>query len=147
MSRMTIGRKAEAQISSQSSTRGFDISARPIATICCWPPDNAVRGLVAALASGPGTARRSLRATSGPAAAAVVADEQVLLDAERGKQLSPLRHHGDAALHDVGRRQRADRLAVESDRVGRVREHAGDGSQQRRLAGAVGADDGDGLAR
>ena len=35
---MTIGARP-SEISSQSSRRGFDISARPIAAICCWPPD------------------------------------------------------------------------------------------------------------
>ena len=49
MSLMTTGARPRL-ISSQSSTRGFDISARPIATICCWPPDSAVAGHCAPLA-------------------------------------------------------------------------------------------------
>ena len=80
------------------------------------------------------------------AGAAVAADQQILLDAERREQPAAFRHHGDAALHDVGRRQPADRLALETDRLARRRQHAGDGLQEGRLAGAVGADDGDGLA-
>ena len=35
--------------SSHRRRRGFDISARPIATICCWPPESDVLLLVAAL--------------------------------------------------------------------------------------------------
>ena len=73
--------------------------------------------------------------------------EQVFLDRKRRKQLSPLRRHGDAARHDIGRRQRADRLAVENDLRRLVLQHAGNRAHQRRLAGAIGADHGDRLAR
>ena len=38
-------REAEADLVAEQQ-RGLDISARPIATICCWPPDSAVPGLV-----------------------------------------------------------------------------------------------------
>ena len=48
------------------------------------------------------------------------ADEQVFLDRQRGKQPAPLGHHGDAAHHDVGRRQRADRLPVQRNRAARA---------------------------
>ena len=80
-------------------------------------------------------------------APAVGADPQVLLDAERREQAPPLRHQGDAEPHDLGRRQAADRPAVEHDAAGLCRQEAGDGLEEGRLAGAVGADDGERLAR
>ena len=40
MSRITIGARPRLS-SSQSRMRGFNIRLRPIATICCWPPENA----------------------------------------------------------------------------------------------------------
>ena len=43
MSRMTTGASPNDS-SSQSSIRGLDIKARPIAAICCCPPDNDVAG-------------------------------------------------------------------------------------------------------
>jgi len=43
--------------------------------------------------------------------------------------------------------KRADVLAVEADMVRCIADQAGDRAQQRRFAGAVGTDHGDGLAR
>ena len=77
----------------------------------------------------------------------VGADDEVLLDAERGEEPPPLRHHRDSEIDDRRRGQRADGPAVEADGVGRVPYDAGDGAEQRRLAGAVGADDRHRLAR
>ena len=76
----------------------------------------------------------------------IAADAQVFLDAQRGKQPSPFRRQSDAALEDMRRRKPADRLAGEAHRLARRRNEAGQGLQQRRFAGAVGADNGDGLA-
>ena len=66
--------------------------------------------------------------------------------AERRKEPASLRHERDTAAHDVGGVAMADRLAVEDDARGWPGEQPGDGLQERRLAGAVGADDGDRLA-
>src|SRR5439155_22887508 len=52
----------------------------------------------------------------------------------------------DAALTALGGRHVGDILAVEPDRALRRRQHAGDEIEQRRLAGAVGADQTDDLA-
>ena len=41
----TIGGARPSDGSSSSSRRGRAISARPIATICCWPPDSSPAGL------------------------------------------------------------------------------------------------------
>ena len=79
MSRTTIGARPRL-ISSQSSSRGLDISARPMATICCWPPDS----------DGAGWSRRSpsigkqlvdALEIPRPAAAELAADQQIFLDA------------------------------------------------------------------
>src|SRR6187401_773426 len=43
MSRTTIGASPRL-ISSHSSNLGLDINARPIAAICCWPPESAGAG-------------------------------------------------------------------------------------------------------
>ncbi len=40
---MTTGARP-SEISSHISSRGLLISARPIATICCWPPESDVLG-------------------------------------------------------------------------------------------------------
>ena len=74
----------------------MDISARPMATICCWPPDSDVLG----------TWRRSrqhreqvvdARQVPRSRPAELAADQQVLLDRERGEQPAPFGHERDAA--------------------------------------------------
>ena len=40
---MTTGARPRLS-SSHKSTEGLDISARPMATICCWPPESDVEG-------------------------------------------------------------------------------------------------------
>src|SRR5262249_26256789 len=61
----------------------------------------------------------------------------VLEDAAPGQQDRALEHHADVAP------RAADRLAVENDMAGLVIEQAGENAQQRALAAAAGADDGD----
>ena len=65
MSRTTIGARPRL-ISSHSNSFGFDISARPIATICCWPPDSAVLGSLRRSAS-TGNSSKTRRSDHGPA--------------------------------------------------------------------------------
>jgi hypothetical protein len=60
--------------------------------------------------------------------------------------LPPLGHQRDTAGHDLGGLHAADGLAVELDHLARRIALAGDGGHERRLARAIGADDGDGLA-
>ena len=144
MSRMTTGARP-SESSSQRRRRGFDISARPIAAICCWPPERSVAGTSAML----GEHREELVDAverPGAGAAAMGAEPEVLLDREAREQPAAFRHHGDAQAHDLMRGHRADGAAVESHHVVAAGERAGDRAQERRLAGAVGADDGDGLA-
>jgi hypothetical protein len=78
-------------------------------------------------------------------APAVGADLEVLLYAERRKQPPPLRHQRDARAHYLCRGQPANGPAAEDDAFGRRRQQADKGFQERRLAGAVGADDGERL--
>ncbi len=78
--------------------------------------------------------------------AAVGADQQVLLDGQRRKQPPALGHQRDAEAHDLGRAERADRLAAEINAPGLARQQPGDGLEIGGLAGAVGADDRHGLA-
>ena len=76
----------------------------------------------------------------------MAAEQKVFLDREARKQPAAFRHHGNAEPYHFVRRLVADRLAVEHHHVGRGRQRAGNRAQERGLAGAVGADDGDGLA-
>src|SRR5262249_13328439 len=69
------------------------------------------------------------------------AHAQVLVDGEMREDVDLLRHVADAErLHPV-RRDAADRRAAEADGAAMRAEEAEDGLEQRRLAGAVGADD------
>ncbi len=57
------------------------------------------------------------RQTPRPRPPELAADEEVLLDRERGEEPAPFRHEGDAARDDRMRGRIADRLAVEQDRI------------------------------
>ena len=85
-----------------------------------------------------------------PVLVAVAADEgakaQVLLDGQRRKDLAVLGDHRDAPAHDRLGCQPGDRLAAEGDRALARRQHAHDSQKRRRLAGAIGADQGNQLA-
>ena len=135
---MTIGARPRL-ISSNRIRSGLDISARPIATICCWPPESAVRGRVAALREDREEAVDRLQRPRA-LAAELAADEEVLLDRERRKEPPALRHQRDAALHDLRRGEAADRLAAVAHHLRLDADQAGDRLEQRALAGAVGAD-------
>ena len=144
---MTIGARPRL-ISSHSRTRGLDISARPIAAICCCAARQA--SCVAACRRSRSDRKQRVDRVERPwprVVPAVAADQQVLLDGQRGKQPPPLRHQRDAELDDLGRAPaRRSALPSSTHAVGACRNQAGDGFQKGRLAGPVGADDGDGLA-
>ena len=78
----------------------------------------------------------------GPADAAVLAEHHVLGHGERFDQPEVLVHHADARLDGIPRRVELDRLAVQRQRalVGSV--EAGEAVGQRRLPGAVLAEEG-----
>ena len=123
----------------------MDISARPIAAICCWPPESE-RGRAPAMLGEHREQFVDAGERPGTGTSAVGAEQEVLLDREAREQPAPFRHHGDAPPHDLMRGASADRLAVEYHHVVAAWQRARDRAQECGLAGAVGADDGDGLA-
>ena len=139
--------------SSSSSSFGLAISARPMASICCSPPDSSAAALRAALLEhreqvvdpvlGPRLRRLVL--------AAHAAGAQVLLHREPAEDPPALGDLHQAHADDLRRVAAAEVGAVEADRArldpAAVQpQGAGDGAQQRRLAGPVAAEDGDDLA-
>jgi hypothetical protein len=83
---------------------------------------------------------------AGLVAARVGAHEEVVEDAHAGEKPPAFRRLADSELDDSRGARARDVLAFEFDRPrGRVHE-AGNGSERRGLAGAVGADQGDDLA-
>ena len=135
--------------SSISSTFGLAISARPIATICCSPPDSVpafclrrsrTRGNVSSTRS-----RSSL--DRGAIGALVRPQLEVLRHRHVAEQPPVLRHHRDAPANDLRRRQTADRLAAEQDLPLARRHEAEDRLQRRGLAAGVAAQQAHHLAR
>ena len=74
------------------------------------------------------------------------ADDDVVDHSHGLKTLHDLEGAADPALAAFGRRQRGDVITVEDDRALRGRQHARDQVEQRRLAGAVRADEADDFA-
>ena len=95
--------------SSSSSSLGSDISARPIAHICCSPPDMRAGELAAALAQpreqlvDEGEASRNFA----PRRTDEAAHPQIVLDRHAREQAAVLRHMRDAELDDAVRRRGA----------------------------------------
>ena len=73
--------------------------------------------------------------------AGIAADAKIFLDAHLSEKLAAFRHKADAAFLALPGRERAKVLAVEID-SSLVRGKPHDRAQQRRLAGAIGADHG-----
>ncbi len=76
----------------------------------------------------------------------LLAKIDVLRHAHRRDEIRLLKHHGDAAGERLGGRLEAKRLAIEEEFAGGQLVDAGQHFHQRRLAGAVLADDGVDLA-
>ena len=68
---------------------------------------------------------------------------EIFGDRERRKHLAAFRHLADAEIADFVARPAGDIEPAEIDVAARRFVHAGDGADERGLAGAVGADDGD----
>jgi hypothetical protein len=77
---------------------------------------------------------------------AIGAEFQVLAHGELWPQLPTFGYQGDAQFGPAVRRHLQEGAALEGDVSPRDREQPGDGAQGRRLAGAVGADQGHHLA-
>src|SRR5256886_691029 len=118
--------------SSTSRSLGEDISARPIASICCWPPESepaswrlrsASTGKISnekarflPMSGRAGLRKAPSRRFSSTLSVAMVpegrrlfpklsVEENLLLGAELGKQSPSLGHHGHAQVDDLLRRQ------------------------------------------
>src|SRR6185295_14673723 len=74
------------------------------------------------------------------------ADAKILLDGELREEAAILRHLGDAGLEDAVRRKPHEVPPIERDLARGGAQQARDHPHQRRLAGAVRADDADRLA-
>ena len=72
---------------------------------------------------------------------------QIVVDGQPRKQPAVFRHMGDAEIDDAMRRRRQHVGAFHRDRASGRPDQAGDHAHQRGLAGAVGADHADRLAR
>jgi hypothetical protein len=77
----------------------------------------------------------------------LAADQQILLDGERGKQPPPFGHQRDAPCHHLVSRPALGMAAVEHDLAARWRHQAGDGLEQSAFAGTIGTDHRDDLVR
>ena len=144
---LTISGARPSDGSSSSSRRGRPISARAIASICCSPPDKRAAAL-----------RRAFLEPRehGEDLLEVVFEMGEIVD--RGAHLQVLEHRharkdaaafgrlGDRQARDLVRRHAGDVLAGEDDRAAARARLAEDRHHHRRLAGAVGADQGDDLA-
>ena len=122
------------------SRRGLVISARPIASICCSPPESRLPMLPSALGE-PRKQRADLveRPWLGRAAAVGRRRDQILARGEIGENLPALGHQADAELGDaVGRAARGSpRRRSGSSRPRRRQPH--DRAHGRGLAHAVAA--------
>ena len=130
--------------SSSMSSRGFVISARPTATICCWPPDSAPHELAAALAQVGEQREHALEpgrlAWRGPRLAKAPSS-RFSSTVMPPKSRRPSGTSATPALDDQVRRAgAAEVLALEADGAGARAQEARDGVQERGLAGAVGAE-------
>ena len=133
--------------SSSSSRRGCAISARPIASICCSPPESVPAFWPRRSRSlGKSVSARSY-ALGSPRAAQVGAHLEILADGQVGEDPPPLRHLRDPARHAAIRALRRDVRALEPDPAGARLEQTAHGAQERRLPRAVRADQRDDLAR
>ncbi len=119
---------------------GRAISARPIASICCWPPES-VPASSARFSAQRRETSRTHAFESFARAARERAEQQVVLDRHRREHLAPLGHLHDAAAARAGA-PGAGRCPAPSKRIVPPlrRLHARQRAQQRRLARAVGAD-------
>ena len=135
--------------SSSSSSRGREASARAISTRFCRPYGSSPRLRLAPHPRGPRTraSPAARRVAAANHVAAVRSDDDVLLDRHGREELDVLERPRDAAVDDAVRRRPQQRLPVE-DEIARLRlVQPRDHVEERRLAGAVRADQPDDLAR
>ena len=129
--------------SSSSSTRGFSVSARPMASICCSPPGQLVAVVAAALLQ----ARKQLEDARRVPVAVPRDRREVLVDGQRRKHPALLRHPAEAGARPAMRRQHADVVAVEEQAAGVQAGESHDREQEGGLARPVAAQDRQAAAR
>ena len=145
----TISGDRPSDGSSSSSRRGRAISARPIATICCCPPDSSPAAC-ASLASSAGN--RAQHGGQRLRAAALSPPAGRLPISRFSSTVMPVnRRRPSGTMAMPASQKRCGASAVMSrpskhDAAGARAQHAGQGVDQRGLAGAVGADDAQQLA-
>ena len=147
--RSTIVGASPSESSSAISSFGASTNTRAIASIRCSPPDS-----VPATWSRRSSRRgNSSKASSRPARHALAAadpvdrQDEVLLDRECAEHRATLRSVGDAGAGELVRRLAGQVDAVDADRAGRRGDQPGCDTRDRRLAGAVRADEGDRFSR
>ena len=136
--------------SSSSSSRGAAISARPIASICCSPPDS-VPAFCVRRSFSRGN-RSKTRSMSVAIVALVVAQERAELEVLRapscaGRCAGPPGSGRCPARTTSCAFEPVISLALEVHLAASRLEQPGDRAHRGRLAGTVGADQGDDLAR
>ena len=129
--------------SSISSTRGLPISARPIASICCSPPDSEPGDLRVALLQPREQLEHAVERSS-PAPPLFLhrlrRHHQVLPHGQRAEHAPALRHEADALARDGVGREARDRFAEQADGAVARLEEAHDRRHAGGLAGAVAAE-------
>ena len=135
--------------SSRISSRAFIDRARAMATSCCWAVDNRRSGVrggsshpdAGQLALGLGVHPPAIEQSQRSAARRLAAEEHVAGDVQRVDELELLVDDRDAEPRGIDRPVHDNRRAVDANlaRVGAM--DAGQDLHQRRLAGAVLADE------
>ena len=133
--------------SSMSMSFGRAISARPIATICCSPPDSVPASWVAPLVQQREERVDALVVLRPPTAVQVRAHLEVLEHRHRAEEAPVLRDDRHPLPDAVARRARGHVLAVERHRAGPWPHDPEDRLQRRRLPGRVPSEQAHELAR
>ena len=145
----TVGARP-SDSSSIMSRRGFPMNAMPSVSICCWPPDRLPAGSSSRSREDGEELEHLLRRLASRARRAAVQparELQVLAHGQRREHALAARHH--ASRRGPRSRRAACRVMSRPSKMiaplARLDE-AGDRLEQRRLAGAVGAEQRDDLA-
>ena len=125
--------------SSSSNSRAPVRRMRPIASICCSPPDSLVPWLAPSRSLQIGKQFEDALERK-PARPDHRRQQQIFLDIEAGEDAALLRAERDAGARDLIRRAIDQFLALEAHRAGAPPDHAHDRLQRRGLAGAVAAE-------
>ena len=145
-SRSTSGGDSAEVGSSRMMMRAPEKSTRASSISCCSPIESEPmrsRGFDVDAEAGEMLARLAHHAlpVDDAALGRLRAEEDVLGDRKVGDDRKLLMHHADAGIQRVAGGAEAHLLAVELHRAGEIGMHAGDDLHQRRLAGAVLADE------